>query len=398
MTREELTSQLLHAKEDNYLLELSTGFGKTRLTLDKIKQWYTKSCKILVCVPKLVLITNFIDECKKWDCEYMLKNITFTTYASFHKHTGIWDIVILDEAHHLSERCRDIMSAGYSTKHILALSATMKKEHKNFLNYYFYRRKQTYRVFEVKLTDAIDSKVLPKPTIILFPLELNNVVYDHEIKKNFKNTKLKPLTVAYKDKFKYKSYKGPLIVKCTARQYYNDLSSLIDWYKQRADSSRAMRNLWLHKCGERLAWLAEKKTSLVKTLLLLIRNYRTITFCSRIEESEKLGVACVNSKIGTENLDKFNNKKIKHIAAVAQLDEGINLVDCKIGVFQMINSSTRLIAQRLGRLERHKEPILIFPYFKFTREEEIVNNIVNDYDKVFKIDNINEVLGILKKK
>lgn len=46
----------------------------------------------------------------------------------------------------------------------------------------------------------------------------------------------------------------------------------------------------------------------------------------------------------------------------------------------MINASDKLNIQRQGRILRHKEPVLIFPYYINTREEEIVNNIVKDYN------------------
>jgi hypothetical protein len=32
------------------------------------------------------------------------------------------------------------------------------------------------------------------------------------------------------------------------------------------------------------------------------------------------------------------------------------------------------------RILRHKSPVLIFPYFVDTREEEIVNEIIKDYN------------------
>jgi superfamily II DNA or RNA helicase len=94
----------------------------------------------------------------------------------------------------------------------------------------------------------------------------------------------------------------------------------------------------------------------------------------------KVGCHSINSKVGTANLDLFNTKKIKHIAAVGMLDEGANLVDCKIGIFQMINSSDRLNIQRVGRILRHKSPVLIFPYFVDTREEEIVKDVTAGYN------------------
>lgn len=53
----------------------------------------------------------------------------------------------------------------------------------------------------------------------------------------------------------------------------------------------------------------------------------------------------------------------------------VNLTDCKFGIFQMINASERLSIQRLGRTMRHKYPVVIFPYWKNSREDEIVKKI-----------------------
>ena len=46
----------------------------------------------------------------------------------------------------------------------------------------------------------------------------------------------------------------------------------------------------------------------------------------------------------------------------------------------MINSSDRLNIQRVGRILRHKFPVLIFPYFVNTREEEIVKDVTSGYN------------------
>lgn len=58
----------------------------------------------------------------------------------------------------------------------------------------------------------------------------------------------------------------------------------------------------------------------------------------------------------------------------------VNLVNCKIGIYAMLNSSERMIKQRLGRLLRHPEPIIIIPYYKGTREEDIVRKMLEDYN------------------
>ena len=100
-----------------------------------------------------------------------------------------------------------------------------------------------------------------------------------------------------------------------------------------------------------------------------------------------------------EYLDDFNNKKINHITSCDMLAEGVNITDCNIGIFARINASETQIYQRIGRILRHKHPVIILPYYMYTREEEIVKGemlpIFNP-DKIFTITGINEILKYLK--
>lgn len=59
----------------------------------------------------------------------------------------------------------------------------------------------------------------------------------------------------------------------------------------------------------------------------------------------------------------------------------VNLSNCKIGIFANINASELLIVQRIGRILRHNSPILIVPFYKNTREEELVVNMLENFNK-----------------
>lgn len=61
----------------------------------------------------------------------------------------------------------------------------------------------------------------------------------------------------------------------------------------------------------------------------------------------------------------------------------VNLTNCRIGIFCNLNSSEIIVKQRIGRLLRHKTPIIIVPYFRFTREEELLNKMLEEYNKDF---------------
>ena len=79
-------------------------------------------------------------------------------------------------------------------------------------------------------------------------------------------------------------------------------------------------------------------------------------------------------------LESFNTGKIDHIATCQMLNEGVNLVDCKLGMFAALNSSKVLQKQKLGRLLRHKEPLIVIPYYVGTRDAELVEKMKEDYN------------------
>ena len=133
--RDELSNLLNKSTSKEIVLELSTGVGKSKLALEFINKHSSKN--ILIVVPRLVLINNWKDEIKKWGFEELLNHIVFTTYNSLHKHIdNQWNVICYDEAHHLSERCRESL-ANFNSKRNILLSATINWGMKDELNEVF---------------------------------------------------------------------------------------------------------------------------------------------------------------------------------------------------------------------------------------------------------------------
>lgn len=374
----ELVEKDVIASNSKYILtELPTSYGKTKISLEWMKSRLKNidNPSILIVVPKLVLIQNWKDEIVKWGYSEYLPYILFTTYVSFPKRSNHYNIVIFDECHHLSDRCIESLDTFIMDNAIL-LSATVNRNKKVQLRMVFHN----LEIIKITAKQAIKEEILPDPMIYLIPLTLDRENITEEIIVN--KTKGYPIVCNFKDRWKYKSQKArKVIIRCTQFQYYNDLSSLIIYYKNRAYMQR-YKNLYLQKCGERLKWLSEKKTDIVRTILSYLKDERILTFCNGIEQTENLGQYCINSKNDESrmNLNAFNNHEINHITACNMLDEGINLADCRIGIYAMLNSSERIIKQRLGRILRHPSPIIIIPYFVKTRDEEIINKMKEDYN------------------
>lgn len=372
--RDSVLKQILETKSQHILCILPTSFGKSKMALEKLRLSDAK--KVLVVVPRLVLIDNWKSEFTKWGMGSMLPNVTFTTYVSLPKHVGEWDAAIYDETHHLTERSKEILP-DIKSKLTMFLSATVPYELRNFL----YEQYKDLVTIKVSTKDAINNNILPDPRVFLIPLTLDNTKANCEIVKNKKQTS--SVVIAYEDRYLYKNVKNKkVVIRCTQQQYYDDATNLIEWYRKKMYSSEIMKNKFLQESGNRLKWLSTQKTGIVYKLLSSIPKYRTLTFCNSIAQTEALGEGCINSK--NENsmqiLDDFNNHKIDHITACSMLDEGISLVDCQVGVYAMLNSSDRMIIQRLGRLLRHPEPIVVIPFYRDTREEEIVQKMLENYN------------------
>lgn len=324
---------------------------------------------------------NWAKELKKWwkDYDKHIK-VVYTTYAGMHNKVGIYDYAIFDECHHLTPRCLEILKS-YFFFHITFLSATvsdrlvqyLKMQYRNL----FYHDKIDVRV-------AIDDGVLPDPTVYLIPMTLK---HDFPTESLWKNPKAKGRVIecSWAERWNFIKQKNFKVkIHCTQFQYIQDLDSQINYWKTRTirTNSEIARNKWLRLCGERLKYLSDIKTGFVKELLEYLKDYRTLTFCNGIEHTKQLGKYYINSKNKDyqEVLDAFNEGRIKHITACDMLNEGMNLTDCRVGIYANLNSSDTLIKQKTGRLLRHPQPVIIIPYYKGTREQEIVESMLENYN------------------
>lgn len=391
MKREDILQDVLQLGGSNWLLELPTGTGKSKIALEKIKQTSHNGGTLLIVVPRNVHKTNWALEIGKWwpDCEL---SIMYTTYVSFTNMRKNWDFVIFDECHHLSERCREALS-NFNIKHSILLSATVNKDIKDDFKVMF----NNLVVYTKKLRDVIENEILPDPTVYLLPLLLETKLPTESLWFN-KKAKGRLIECSWAERWKFIKQKNcPVRVYCTEYQYYLHISKDIDYWKSRymRTKSQIARNKWLRLSLDRLKWLSDRKTGYVLRLLHQLNDKRTLTFCGSIEQTKQLGEYCINSKNkdSLDNYNKFNNGEINHITACNMLNESMNLVDCQVGIYANLNSSETIIKQRAGRLLRHPKPVIIIPYFKNTRDEELVNKMLEDYNPklIRTINDFNEI-------
>ena len=377
MDRKQAQEEIMNIKSSSILCELPTSFGKSKIGIDLALRDNPNG--ILIVVPRLVLINNWKEEFIKWGLKSWLDKVSFSTYVGLKKHVEEdWDCVIFDEVQHMSERCREFIST-MTIYHSIMLSATVTKDMKWELSQLF----PDFQCYTVKMKEAIDNEILPDPKVFLIPLELDNTHAVHTMIEHPKATTIK--TCLYKDRWSYLRNKSLQVhIKCTEYQYVKELDNKIEFWKRQYMRTRneGVKAKWLFLAGQRLKFLSQIKNPIILSLLDQLKSERVLTFCSSIEQTEVLGENCINSKNKESSfvLERFNSKKLHHITACNMLNEGMNLVDCRIGLYANLNSSDIIIKQRLGRILRHKNPIIIIPYFIDTREQELVEKMLEDYN------------------
>lgn len=349
---------------------------------------------ILIVVPRVVLIQNWKDEFKKWGNDEYLDRVTFSTYAGLHKVPNIrehFNCVILDEAHHVTPRVQDLLTYITYDK-IIMLSATVKRDLKYDLKEMF----PDLYCYKVSMKEAIENEVLPDPMVYLLPLTLDSRYNSEKIVEH--SSGRIPVTCSYKDRWNYLRNKNiKLTIECTQLQKSVEMNNEINFWKDKYMRTRneIFKNKWLHLAGQRLKWLSNLKNPIVLNLLTLFRNERVLTFCNSIDQTIELGRNCINSKNkdAVKVLESFNKGEIRHITACNMLNEGMNLSNCRIGIYANLNSSEIIIKQRLGRILRHKNPVIVIPFYKGTREEELVAKMLEDYNPqlIHTVENITDI-------
>ena len=411
--------------------DINMGYDRAKSFIDEILEWdghkesfyYYSSCvkensdfvsaiavqagyKALVSVEKdnrkeshKDIFRVFMQKCSEKDTQSMKKDYMDYDGKVYCVEVPSHMIVVRSEGytfisgncHHLHSDKRLDLFSTLTYGHVIGLSATIPKKLKQYFQYEY-----AAEVVTCSIVDAIEDEVLPEPQIILYPLQLDNVHPTESIELNPK-VKGKTYYGNYNELWKYRKMKVHAIISCTPRQRVNEYNSQILYEKNRYMRTRQdfLKNKWLFDCGERIKYLANLKNNIVLSILQRLEKERTITFCKTIEQADILGNYSIHSKNKDSDIiyNNFNAKKINHIVSVNVLNEGANLVDCKYAVFANYSSSEICSAQRVGRSLRHKSPVIILPYYEATREEEIVNTMIESFkeESIHRIHSLKEL-------
>lgn len=405
MTKEEFQSREFNILKNynNIILQWATGVGKSSMAIKLVNEKANNSnqnFKVLLVVAEIPHKQNWLYEFEKWPLNDKI-DITIECYASLKKYKdSTWDAIIFDEGHHINSDLRLDIAETLKANNVIILSATLSNDFIFNLKSIFGK----FKISKISLQEAIDNNILATPKIYLIPLFLDNNKRKEEIIEEWGN-KEKPQKIicSYEDRWKYLTKKKQytncsLHIQCTEYQKYQYLTEQFEYWKRRYFSLRKdyIKNKWLQCGSKRKRYLGELKTKFAKIILNKLKNKRYICFCTSIEQAELLDN---NNSIHSKKdnslriIEDFNNKKINSLYAVGMLQEGQNLVDIDAGIIIQLDGNERPFIQKFGRSLRASDPIQFILYYKNTRDEEYLTNILTDIDDKY-IVTVNDLVNL----
>ncbi len=321
-SKEDLQREILRMILPHYRtsIALSVGAGKTLIGLRHMENNFdSDNPKFLVVAPKLSIFDSWINEAKKFNIEYLLDHITFTTYLSLYKQSYDYDVVYLEEVQNITISCDPWLSV-YPGK-ILGLTGTPPK----FEGSDKFKMISRYCPIVCNYTtdNAIEDKIINDYRILVHLIPLDES---------------KTLKVTTKNKSWYTSEKKHYEYLC---RRISDAKSTKDIQFSRL---MRMRGLMTFPSKESLALDIFKKTP-----------GKCILFANTKDQADRMCEYSYHSSNpdSEENLMKFNSGEITKLSSVLQLNEGINIKDLTYAIIMhSYSGNSSKLGQKQGRVHR----------------------------------------------
>lgn len=352
--REQIQSEAIAATQGVYrcTLGVSMGVGKTYIGLQHMHKEYSNGARnFLVVAPKLSIFTSWKDDAVKFDLEYLLDHIKFTTYISLTKQTVDYDCIYLDECHNLLYNHENHLMFYHGK--ILGLSGTPPRyansEKGIMVNRY------CPIVYSYITDDAIDDHILNDYRIIVHLLPLSTY-------KNFKV-----------------STKNGGGFMTSERDHYHYWTSRIE----KEFSLGSKQKLRIMRMQGLMQYPTKEKYA--RSLLENVDD-KCIVFCNNTDQADRVCDNSYHSKNpnSEDNLEAFKQGKFKCLSSVQQLNEGVNIPNLKYGIILHAYSNERKSNQRIGRLLRlnpNQESIIHILAYKGTVDTDWVLSALSDLDQ-----------------
>ena len=379
--------------------EWCTGSGKSYLACLAIKLANERhpDKEINVVVPTTVLQEAWTDDKKGHIKIHGLKNVNVFVINTYVKDTHDCALLIIDEVH---------TATGAKSKHfntvidktkfnwILCLSATLEKDHKEFLH-----KRNVKCITTLTADDAVKNGWLSPYKVLCVPIELD----DDDKEKYDKMHK------EFNKHFATFNFDFEFAMKCIGnKDARQELATKLNWPLQRVDASvfNWNRNMRLRK--EFLYHIDSKINAAIEITKHL--QMQTILFGQSIAGADKINVAlgdkCVeyHSKITAktlkENLKRLRDgrTKVDYISSAKGLEAGFDLPNLQLGITWSRTSKALRATQTLGRILRKvegKTAYFIELYVPETQDERWLQSSLKGQKNVLWLNSINQVYQII---
>lgn len=385
-------------EHENVLLALATGVGKTKAYVDALNEMSYEKIYVVLFINDAE--KDLLLDYQKWNLN---KKVNFINYKSIHKIPSDTEVLILEEAHHITpESLKELRNIN--AKKRIYVSATVNWEKRRLLTDL---SNNNLKRVAYPLKTAIEDGVLPTPNIVLYPVLLDTTTRT-SVYKAIKHKVYPWKNISYPEyvnTYKYRKDKNNYNVLCTEREHYDLIEEKIDYFNSRLVEEKIV----LNNIESEINTLKNKKFTLMKdveenraNIFDLEKEYKSLTkgyeytqkkriylgsdrkkFLSKVKEKyviklkdelvnqyEKLLIFC-NSKDTAEKLGNFihssnpdNDKvyndfiegKINYISTIKMFDETKNVPGIEAGIIQELDKEPRTTIQRMGRVLRSENP------------------------------------------
>jgi len=355
------------------ILFMPTATGKTRVAIEAQR---TLKLPMLAIVPKISIIKTWKEEFAKagifdvgsyYGREHMIKNVTVGLYQSAIKYPDLlhrFQFIVFDEAHHLgSHRNSSLLSYVQHAPYVMGLTAHIEEREPEF--------QKVFRVlpviYKMNFQDARDY-IAP---IIIKPLQvpMTDMEATEYITFTQKIRRALQLTGARPKLWPALAAKGDIAAKMGLKAI-GDRNLLLSRVSSKKE---AVRQVVEQHPNEMVLLFSESIPALEQIKHYLAANgLNAWTYHSQMTDSRR-----------RQTLDYWG-KYFKILLTARALEEGYNVPQVSIGIFQASGRTPRRIIQRVGRIIRkarrpdgtEKVAQLYVIYVHGTIEDQVKQNII----------------------
>lgn len=376
MNRELLQRQALEALMQNNggTLCLDTGFGKSKVSIDYLKQGKFKN--ILITSPRTNLKDNWAKELEKWgiykwedfgadNTEYDIQcgdriNITIENIQTCYKWTKEqlqnFDLIIADEAHTYfgtGNYDRLIKLAHELKISIVGLTGTPELH------------KEDKRLFYEQYCPVVFSYFRSEKDSIINKTKY--IIFEHTLSDLFKTTggtKKKPFMVGEATQYDYltnalkQAQMGMLRVG--SENWFDDAREW-GWGGQGTPEQKAAAIKYLNaiKYRKEFLWNLTSTAKIARQLadiILADESNKVLIFSELTKQCDRISPTTIHSHnhpdTNKERLRLFNEGSLREAASSKSLQLGLNLAKVNFAIFESYNGSSTGAKQSQGRLQR----------------------------------------------